>query len=81
MSDELERNLHYPTPVETLKRVGSTQVATGASVFGNVAIQSTASITDAYKREARYMATMGEQPVDVNGLGYKYNNTAVKQVD
>lgn len=78
--DELERTVTTPTAEDTLKRVGSMQVVTDASAFGCTPVQATVSTVDEYKKEARAMATMGEEPEDVNGLGYKYVNTSITEV-
>ena len=78
--DELERQVITPTTEDTLKRVGSMQVVTDASAFGCTPVQSTVSTVDAYKKESRLMATMGEEPEDVNGLGYTYNNPSGTEV-
>lgn len=79
MPDEQERNIINPTPIDTLKRIGSTQVITGVSTMGAIAAQHALSDVELYKQDARYMATMGEEPVDENGLGYVYTNTTVSE--
>ncbi len=60
------------TPAEKLDLIGRTQVMTSASLFGTIPVQTVESVTDNYKREARYMATQEEQ-IDVKGLGYHYS--------
>lgn len=79
MPDEQERRVHNATPTETLKRIGSTQVVTGVSTMGAIDAQHALSAVELYKQDARYMATMGEEPVDENGLGYVYTNTTVNE--
>lgn len=60
------------TPAEKLDLIGRTQVVTSMSMFGAIPVQVAESVTDNYKREARYMATQEEQ-IDVKGLGYQYS--------
>ena len=78
--DELERDLIEQTPAEKLKDIGKLQVATSASAFGNITIQGSVSITDEYKKAERAQATQGENPEDINGLGYQFTNTTEPQV-
>ncbi len=60
------------TPAEKLDLIGRTQVVTSMSLFGTIPVQSADSVTDAYKQEARLLATQEEQ-IDTNGLGYQYS--------
>lgn len=60
------------TPAEKLDEIGRLEVVTSVSAFGTVAVNVADSVTDNYKREARFMATT-EPQIDINGLGYKYD--------
>jgi hypothetical protein len=79
-NDELERQAEIPDAIDTLQRVGSMQVLTDATLFGEAAVQASISVTDMYKKETRAMATMGEDPEDTNGLGYNFTKTTIPEV-
>ena len=63
------------TVEQKLIQIGANQPIVNSSVFGNVDIQHTCSVTDAVIAEARHMATGGQTPVDENGLGYQFDLT------
>jgi hypothetical protein len=67
------------TGEETLKRLGLTQVISGASVHGATEVLGVNYAASTYKNQARYQATL-ENPRDA-GQGLIYSTTALNNTE
>lgn len=78
-TDTLGRQFIEETPTDKLERVGKMQVITTASVAGEAGFVCVDYPSSDYKVAQRLEATQ-ENPDDVNGLGYQFNNTSEPEV-